>query len=356
MKTIFRTGLALLSILLLSCGTSSGVDPHLSVEEQQEEMQVNLVGKWKIRRPQPIGSGKIGGWAVADCTVDQIEFFDNNNYILNLSSLDESGLALSKIYRGKYDLLFEETGDEVRLEKIVLMEQNYLSGSNFPIQGSIATIDEIELSERSVSFRIQLEEGTSEFCSTAAAVALSGDKEEPVAPDAAEDSNHVRFINEWRLIRVTTTAVGPDVPSDGELICGLLEGEYYDRCFDAPTGGYAEDCRPATSITLLISEYGTYLFNYFDAEENLLSTEQGDWRWRTDTEEYTVFNVKDPDETFNEDSIRIAIIELTETSLQLSEIQEGEEGSITLTYSFQLASLDYNGIDCSNYSTDGAGK
>ncbi len=40
---------------------------------------------------------------------------------------------------------------------------------------------------------------------------------------------------------------------------------------------------------------------------------------------YTVFNVKDPDETFNEDSIRIAIIELTETSLQLSEIQEGEE-------------------------------
>ncbi len=73
MKTIFRTGLALFSILLLSCGTSSGVD-HLSVKEQQEEMQINLVGKWKIRRPQPIGSGKIGGWAVADCTVDQIEF------------------------------------------------------------------------------------------------------------------------------------------------------------------------------------------------------------------------------------------------------------------------------------------
>ena len=56
MKAVAYSLLALFSLFLVSCGGSSGVDPHLSLEEQQEATEINLVGKWKIRRPQPIGT------------------------------------------------------------------------------------------------------------------------------------------------------------------------------------------------------------------------------------------------------------------------------------------------------------
>ena len=74
--------------------------------------------------------------------------------------------------------------------------------ANFPAVGSIATIDQIELTETDVSFRIQLGEGTNEFCNTGQAIELSGDKEEQVDPDAGEDSNHFLIQNEWRFVSV----------------------------------------------------------------------------------------------------------------------------------------------------------
>lgn len=356
MKAVAYSLLALFSLSLVSCGSSSGVDPHLSLEEQQEATEINLVGKWKIRRPQSIGTSNKLVFP-ADCNIDEIEFFDEGDYILSVSILDSDGEEMSKIFRGKYDLLFVENGDDLLLEKIVLMEQNYLSSNNFPAVGSIATIDQIELTDTDVSFRIQLGEGTNEFCNTGQAIELSGDKEEQVAPEAEEDSNHFLIQNEWRFVSVIATSENPDAPVNGEILCELFEGEFFDRCYDETTGEISANCPQATSITLLISGYGTYLFSYYDVNENLLSTEQGDWRWRTDTtEEYTIFEVKSPDDTFEESDIRINIVQVSEVALQLSESQNDPDyGEQTLVYSLQLASLPYRDTECGDFTSDNAG-
>ena len=356
MKAISPLLIALFSLLFLSCGGGSGIDPHLSLEEQQEATEVNLVGKWKIRPPQPIGaSGKLV--LPSDCSIDEIEFFEEGDYILVVSILDSDGEESSKIFRGKYDLLFTENGDDLLLEKIVLMEQNYLISDNFPAVGSIATIDQIELSDTDVSFRMQLGQGTNEFCNTGQVLDLSGDKEEKVAPEAADNSNHVLIQNEWRFMSVIVTSENPDAPENGEILCELFEGEFFDRCFDEMTGEFSADCPQATSVTLLISGYGTYLFSYYDASENLLSTEQGDWRWRTDTDtEFTIFEVKSPEETFEASDININVIQISDTTLQLSETQNDSDlGQQTLTYSLQLASLPFQDAECGDFTTTTGG-
>ena len=356
MKTLSRLLIAVFSLFLLSCGSSSGIDPHLSLEEQQEITEVNLVGKWKIRRPQNFGTGKKVAYT-SDCAIDEIEFFEDGDYILAVSILDGEGEEMSKIFRGKYDLLFVESGDDLLLEKIVLMEQNYVSSNNFPTVGSIATIDQIELTETDVSFRIQLGEGTNEFCNTGQAIELSGEKEEKVAPDAGEDSNHFLIQKEWRFVSITANSENPDAPENGEILCELFEGEFFDRCYDEITGELSSNCPQASTLTLLISGYGTYLFSYYDVNENLLSTDQGDWRWRTDTtEEYTVFEVKSPEGTFEESDIRINVVEVTEVALQLSEIQNDPDyGEQTLVYSLQLASLPYRDPECGDFSSHNVG-
>lgn len=352
MKTLSRLFASLFSLFLLSCGSSSGIDPHLSLEEQQEATEINLVGKWKIRPPQPLGtSNKFA--LPSDCTIDEIEFFEEGDYILAVSITDSEGEEISKIFRGKYDLLFVENGDDYLLEKIVLMDQNYISSNNFPAAGSIATIDQIELTDTDVSFRMQLGEGTNEFCNTGQALDLSGDKEEKVAPNAEENSNHFRLQKEWRFVSVIATSDNPDAPVNGEILCELFEGEYFDRCYDETTGEFSSNCPQATTVTLLISGYGTYLFSYYDINENLLSTEQGDWRWRTDTtEEYTVFEVKSPEGTFEESDIRINVVQVSEVALQLSETQNDPDyGEQTIVYSLQLASLPYQDPACGDFST-----
>ncbi len=351
MTSYFRTLIALFSLLLLSCGSSSGNDPHLSIEEQQDALEINLVGKWKIRRLQPLGSSKNS--LTSDCSIDEIEFFEEGDYILSVSILESEGEEISKVFRGKYDLLFTETADEILLEKIVLMEQNYISGANFPSVGSIATIDEIALTDTEVSFRIQLGEGTNEFCNTGQSIELAGDKEEQIAPDAAEDSNHIRFQNEWRFISVTATSDNPAATQNGEVLCELFEGEYFDRCYDESTGEFSSDCPQANTVTLLISGYGTYLFSYYDTAENLLSTEQGDWRWKTDSSTaFTVFEVKSLSETFEESNTIINIVQISDTTLQLSEnTSDSDLGEQTFTYSLQLASLTYQDAECGDFSS-----
>jgi hypothetical protein len=109
-------------------------------------------------------------------------------------------------------------------------------------------------------------------------------------------------------------------------------------------------------VTLLVSGYGTFLFSYFDENDNLLSTDQGNWRWRTDAPEFSVFEVKDSNETYEESNISITIVAISDTTLKLTETQEDYGITVTLTYLFQLASLDYDLTNCDNYYTSTTGK
>ena len=85
------------------------------------------------------------------------------------------------------------------------MNADYLSGTTFPASGSVATIDEINLTNEEVSFRIELGQSTNDFCVTGVAISLEGDKEEKLEPNATEDSNHIKIQKEWRLIDLTAS-------------------------------------------------------------------------------------------------------------------------------------------------------
>lgn len=344
---------ALVILFILSCGNSSGTDPHLSIEEQQEELEINLVGKWKIRRP--ISTGLTNKLATpAECSLNEIEFFDDRSYIFSVSVSSDSGEEVKKVYRGNYDVSFDEQEGEQVVSKIVLMQADYTSSSTFPETGSIATLDEIVLSETNVSFRLRFGEGTNDFCLTGEAVNLSGDKEPELAPDAAENSNHQLIQNEWRLVSVLATI---EEEQNQEVICRFFEDDFYSRCFDEMTGEFSQDCPQAVTTTLLISGYGTYLFSYFDAAAVLISTEQGTWRWRTDTTApYTIFDVANEDETFEESNQSIEIVSIDDANMTLIENAEGtdEEGntfSFSVRYVLQLASLPYQVSECGDFSS-----
>ena len=342
--------------LLSSCGSGkSGIDPHLSFEEQQELTEVNLVGKWKLR-PRNIGS--IGSKLVNNCQIESIEFFDDRSYLLNVFASTQ-GDTLRKIYRGTYDLLFEENNNELSLTRVVLMQRNYVSGSTFPTTGSVATIDNIVLEDDTIQFRIQLGQDTTGFCTTSSPIEVSGDKEDKVTEDTTQGTNNDRIQNEWRLIGVEAQ-VDQDENQSGstQSICYFFEDEFYDRCYDENTESFDDDCPQAVTTTLLISGYGTYLFTYFDALGNDLSTEQGDWRWRTDTEErYSAFEVKDSSESFSDDGTIVSIVSLTETTMVLEEStdeydEEGNQIRVLFRYTFQLASLSFQDNACGDFTAN----
>lgn len=337
--------------ILFSCGSNTGTDPHLSQEEVIEITEINLVGKWKIRRPS--SSSKQSEQAkqfYADCTINEIEFFEDGSYLFHVSTAEAQ-----KIYRGNYGIDYIEENDEYTIHRIVLMESTFEASSAIPTQGSIATLTEIDLSSTNIAFNATLGSETSAFCSTGTPIELSGEKAEEIAPEADENSNHFKITKEWRLFEVSAEIEGQTDP-DGtsQNICNFLEQEREDRCSENEGESSTDDCPYASSLTLIMSEYGTYLFTYYDAEGNPLTEELGDWRWRTDSEQaYTVFEVKDQDETYAESDTSISVSSLTESTMSLRETledtdEEGNTFTIHVDYRFQLASLAFQNLNCSD--------
>ena len=342
-------------MFLMACGSSSGVDPHLSIEEQEELTEVNLVGKWKIR-PRTINTSKKALIRSADCFIEEIEFFEDRSYLFAVGTIS-SGDTLRKIYRGKYDLAFTETNNEVSLTKIVLMDLNYTSAATIPATGSVATIDEITLTDASIDFRLQLGQATAEFCATDAVVTLSGDKEAPIVAEAEEGSIHDLIQNNWRLIGVEANFEQQSNQADAsQSICLFFEEEFYERCQDEQTGELQANCPQAVTTTLLMSGYGTYLFTYFDGAGQELSSDQGDWRWDTTASDlYSVLEVKDPSESFADNATLVRVVSISETTLVLSETanemdETGNSIQVTFTYNFQSADLSYQDADCADFT------
>lgn len=354
-KATFSLFALSLLFFLYSCGNGSGVDPHLSEQELEEirtQTEINLVGRWKLRR-RTIGS-KIN---TADCNVDEIEFINDNTYLLTLSAgEDEEGNAISRIYKGVFDLDYTETDTSLEINRLVLMGENYNRTTSVPQTGLNATLTDIVLEGEDIRFNIALEDGVSDFCDTATAIEIAGDKDPVSEPNAPEDSNHIKIQNEWRFINITTTITDEAQSGEGSYsLCNFFAGEYYDRCFDEATESFEEGCPQATTATLLFTAYGTYLFSYYDENENLISTEPGGWKWIVTEVPYTQFKVKTGDDTFEETDVAIDVITLTETTLVLSERtneidQNGNEVELTITYNLQLESLSYQDTDCPDFS------
>lgn len=340
-------------IFFTSCSTGSGVDPHLTIEEVQEITEIYLVGKWKIRRTT-LGAGKAINSSKTSCNVEVVEFFDDGSYLLSLSGPNGDGESV-RIYRGSYVLNYTTATEDIQLESIFLMDNSFILGASTPVTGSVASLSEIDLSDSAISFAIQFGTATSGSCDTANLITLSGEKETPVAPASEDDNNHSRITQEWRLLDISASISGQSsTPGEAQDICLFIAGEYDDRCAGEEFQAAGSNCNFATTITLLFSEYGTYLFTYYDASNQVLSEDLGEWRWRTDsTTSYTSFDVKNEGETFEETGVTITVNQLSDSTLILQESTQetdpsGEEFTVLISYIFQLSDLPYQPIDCSN--------
>lgn len=352
-----------LTLFLTSCGSSgSGLDPHLSVDEikeLQQELEIDLVGKWKLRRPSGSISNKTFT-ATNNCDLTQIEFIENNTYLLSISYTAAGSSELRyQTYKGKFDLIFKESDTEAVIERLVLMGADYVPSGTVPLEGSVATISEIviDTSVDDISFNIQLGQDTAATCLLDSAISLTGDKEEKLEPNAPEDSNHFKIQQDWRLmsltanIEVITESNGPSFISSG--LCYLLAEDFYDRCYNQETQEFDPICPQATTLTLLFSGYGTYLLVYYDGSGEMISTEEGEWRWMPDTETpYTVIQVRFENEPW-EDSDAVVITQLDESSLLFQEMNGGDGAPAyeeIAVYNFQLASLPFADSSCGDLS------
>lgn len=340
-------------IVFTSCSSGSGADPHLTIEEVQEITEIYLVGKWKIRRTT-LGAGKAIPANKMSCNVEAIEFFDDGSYLLSLNVPNDDGESL-RIFRGSYVLNYTTATEEIQLESIYLMDDGFVLGASTPEAGSVASINEIDLSDSAISFAIQFGVATSGICDTSNALALSGDKETPVAPASEVENNHSRITQEWRLQDISASISGQtSTAGEAQNICLFIEGEYDDRCEGEEFQAAGSNCDYASTITLLFSDYGTYLFTYYGASNQVLSEDLGEWRWRTDTTTpYTSFDVKNEGETFEESGLTITVNQISDSTLILQEStqeidDEGEEFTLLITYIFQLVDLPYQPFDCSN--------
>ena len=345
--------LIVFTLLLTSCGSGSGTDPHLSLEEireLQETVEIDLVGKWKLRRPSGSISNKTFT-ATNNCDIVQIEFIENNTYLLNISYTTAGSPELNyKTFKGKFNLVFKESDTEAVIERIVLMGPNYEPINTVPTQGSVATISEIiiDASGNDISFSIQLESDTAATCLIDSVISLTGDKEEKLEPNAPDDSNHIKIQQDWRMISVVMNT-GEDANING--LCFLLAEEFSDRCFDQETQEFNLNCQQPTSLSLLFSGYGTYLLAYYDGSGQIISSEEGDWRWLPNTEiPYSIIQVRFENEPW-EESDALVIEQVTESSLLIQEMTTNEDGTSSpnddmVIYNFQLASLPYADSSC----------
>ena len=269
--------LIVFALILTSCGSRSGVDLHLSVEEIRElheTVEIDLVGKWKLRRPSGSISNKMFT-ATNNCDIVQIEFIENNIYLLNVSYTAAGSSELSyQTFNGKFNLVFIESDREAVIERIVLMGPNYEPISIVPAQGSVATISEIviDASGNDISFSIQLESDTAATCLIDSVISLAGDKEEKLEPNAPEYSNHIKIQQDWRMISVAENTV-----ENTNIIglCFLLAEEFHDRCFVQEIQEFNLNCQQPTSLSLFFSGYGTYLLAYYDGSGQIISSEEG---------------------------------------------------------------------------------
>ncbi|MGY8968750.1 MAG: hypothetical protein ACKVHT_09645 [Flavobacteriales bacterium] len=351
----FNFNALLFSFFIISCGSGSGggLDPHLSVEELlelQQAVEINLVGKWRIRRPSGSISAKNSS-LTNSCDIDQIEFLNNNTYLLNVSYTVAGESELSyKLYKGVYEIKFTDSDLDAEIERVVLMGKDYVTASAVPDQGSVATIYEITLNEEAddISFSIKLEEDTSAVCLIDSAVSLAGDKEDILEPNAPEDSNHFKIQQEWRMISIVSSIDENETTLD---ICQWFTDDFYDRCYSQETNSFESNCAQPVALTLIFSGYGTYLFSYFDINNQIISSEEGEWRWVSGTEiPYSSFQVRFEEDSWD-DASTIVISELNETVFAVQEIANEQDSSgtdveVQTTYSFQLSSLPFSNSTC----------
>ena len=271
-------------LFLTSC--VSGLDPYLSLEEireLQQKVEIELVGECKLRKL----SGSILNktfTAINNCDIAQIEFFENNTYLLDISYTTADSSELSyHTFKGKFNLVFKESDTEAIIESIVLMGPNYEPINTVPLQGSVATISEIviDASGNDISFSIQLESDTAATCLIDSVISLTGDKEEKLEPNAPDDSNHIKIQQDWRIISVVV-----DIVEDANIngLCFLLIEEFSERCFIQETQEFNPNCQQPTSLSLLFYGYGTYLLAYYNGSGQVISSEEGEWRWLPNTE------------------------------------------------------------------------
>ena len=306
--------------------------PAPTEEEQKEELENNLVGKWNFT----------SNAKNTDCSVEEIQFFADRLYSLKLSKNEGE----SVLYRGKFDLAYSRENNSLNVEKMVLMDNNYVSNGSLPDQGSIATLTELQLGESSLQLHLQIGSNTMDFCGEPAAHNLNATRAENIAAEAAEDSNHSLIQQEWRWVGLFDIGEGdrsPETPHQN--LCAYLAEGFNERCRNE-NGTLIENCPQIGTVTILYSAYGTVMVSYFNPQGELFYARQDYWRWKEDTSKpYSALEYRLENQSFEEANITRHLIQISETRMNLQvsgiHVDNGVEYPWTVQDVYQLTEAPF---------------
>ena len=348
MKNFFYIAFIFSLLFFIGCSPKAGIDPHLSVEEKieiKEEFNSFFVGKWNIENNSG-GSSK----STVQCYINSLEFTSEGKYILKVSDLNDSSKE-PRFFNGVYVISFDESDPtKVEVDQIFLMQENYNEEASLPQIGSIATFDSIEISEQGeLSFNVAFGEAQ-DFCYVDQNLSIDARKEEPIVSDAPEGSNHFKIQKQWRLIRVDAQSGGNgETTSISDPLCKLFVEEWESRCEETPENPTSEGCYPSNTVVITFTEYGTYLWTFYDVQGKPVHFEDGRWRWvEKSPQDYSQFEVDfDQSQEYNQ---IISIVELSDTNFVVEERQEETVNGVTFElifkYGFQPSSFNFVPTDC----------
>mgnify|MGYP001248312093 CR=1 FL=1 len=272
--------------------------------ELQLQSEVQLVGKWSVRRKSPTSRTPAADQTKSSnpsCSIYNFEMLADNIFVIK--SIDDAGNY--SLLSGKYATYYEDIVVEDEIPIIYLFES---------IENLVFTPEGVEFDYFPLRGSNCLDSGFE----------YQAEKEALVVPESQNASLDGLF-NNWNLKNMTVTTLGV---SQSNFQCEVIR-QTFENCFNS-------NCEIPERISLDLTPYGSYYWKYIGANGATIKIEDAFWKLdETDTTGRSLL-IKYDEQTPWLDSYPILIEELNETDLILIESRQ----DITYTYRLTLNEVE----------------
>lgn len=322
MKNVFTLLLILTFISCLEINESS-IDPTIEMElfiAQQLRQEVQLVGKWKVRRKTNSSSTNNGNSKSIffDCTIDNFEMLDDNRFIIK--TVDQNGDY--SFIDGYYVTFFESIINDGEIPKIYLFDSTYELTENPIFDEAFGYLNNLRFNSDGADF--QYIPGDPDFCLNTA-YDYEVEKAQIVDYEGVNIDQNLLF-QDWNLSNLIVNINNARI---NNFQCEIISQNFGD-CF-------LPECNKPKTIQLKLTQYGSYYWKYLDDQGNLVHIDDAYWKFDLANEGDQILSVRYDEETTWDDANLVYIEELSGNKLTLRETKDG----IDYAYYFTISDVPF---------------
>lgn len=292
--------------------------------ELQLQSEVQLVGKWSVRRKSPTSRTPAADQTKSSnpsCSIYNFEMLADNIFVIK--SIDDAGNY--SLLSGKYATYYEDIVVEDEIPIIYLFESSYDVEGLVAFDQAFASIENLVFTPEGVEFDYFPLRGSNCLDS---GFEYQAEKEALVVPESQNASLDGLF-NNWNLKNMTVTTSGV---SQSNFQCEVIR-QTFENCFNS-------NCEIPERISLDLTPYGSYYWKYIGANGATIKIEDAFWKLdETDATGRSLL-IKYDEQTPWSESYSILIEEFSTTDLILFESRQ----DITYTYMLTLNDVDSCGF------------